>query len=79
MQTTFLIEIGFWVKNVEIRYYKNHMSKNKIEIIKCTTLWSFETYDEIVVRLTAIKFKKNSFCYLPSIHLSLAIQAFIFL
>ena len=30
MQTTFFIEIKFWIKDPEVRYYKNHINKKKI-------------------------------------------------
>ena len=42
------------------------------------TLWSLEIYGKIIIRLKAIKFSEDSFCYLSSIHFSLAIQAFMF-
>ena len=33
MQITFFIEIKFMIKNLEVRYYINHMLKNRIKDI----------------------------------------------
>lgn len=31
MQTTFFIEWGFWVEDLKVRQYKDHINKNEIE------------------------------------------------
>ena len=31
MQTTFFIELGFWVEDLKVRYYKSHIGRNKIK------------------------------------------------
>ena len=74
MQITFLIEIGFWAKNLEVKHYEDYMSGNKIKDIKYTSLCSLKIYSEIVVRLKAIKYKINIICYLSSLFLGLAIK-----
>ena len=43
------------------------------------TLWSLKIYSEIVIRLKAIKYKEDSFCYLFSYHLDFGLQAAYFL
>ena len=33
MQTSFFVEIKFWVENLRVKYYKDHVNKNRIEDI----------------------------------------------
>ena len=78
MQTIFLIEIGFCVKDLKIRYYKDIVNRKKIKSIRYAILWRFETYGGIVVRLKAIKYNENSFYYLFFYPLTLAFRLPIF-
>ena len=48
---------------------------NRGKKIEGMTLWSLETYGEIVVRLKAIKYKEDSFCYFCSYLPVLGLQA----
>ena len=31
MQTTFFVEFRFWVKDLEVRCYNNHLSRNEVK------------------------------------------------
>ena len=44
MQTTFLIELRFWLEDLEAKYYKDHVSKKRIEDKRWMTLQSLKTY-----------------------------------
>ena len=47
MQTTFFIKIRFWVEDLKMRYYKNHMSGYKIESIRYVTLCNLKYMVEL--------------------------------
>ena len=47
MQTTFFVELRFWVEGLEIRRYKDYVSKRKILDRMGMTLQSLETYGYI--------------------------------
>ena len=66
MQINFLIKNRFWVANLRGKCYKDHMSRSRIENIRYIILWNLKTYDKIVVRLKAIEYKEDFFCYLSS-------------
>ena len=46
MQTTFLVEMGFWLEGLVARCYKDHVSKRMLGRMGMT-LWSLETYGYI--------------------------------
>ena len=47
MQIIFFIELRFWVKNLNIRYYKSYVGRNKIKNKIDINLQSFEIYKQI--------------------------------
>ena len=62
----FSIEIRFWVEDLKVKYNKNYIDRSKIYNKRYTILWSFETYSRILVKLKAIKYKKDFSYYLSS-------------
>ena len=44
------------MEDLEVRFYKNLVSRSEIKVIRYVTLYIFEIYGRIVVRLKIIKF-----------------------
>ena len=47
MQTTFFVELRFWVEGLEAKHYKDHVGKKRIKDKISMTLWSHKTYGYI--------------------------------
>ena len=71
MQTTLFVEFNSGWK-AWAKCYKDHVDGKRVESM---TLWSFEMYGRIIVRLKAIKYKENFFYYLFSYTLDFSLQA----
>ena len=69
MQTTFLIEVGFWVKGLIARCYKDHVSRKRILDRMGMTLRSLQTYGYIDSKTKSYQIQRKFlllFIFLPS-------------
>ena len=68
MQTTFLVELGFWLEGLEARHYKNHIKMKGIEDKMGMTLWSLKIYGYIDSKIKSYQIQKkiSSAIYFPT-------------
>ena len=68
MQTTFLIELRFWLEGLEAKYYKGHVSRKEIEDRMGITLWNLKTYRYIGSKIKSYQIHREFlllFIFLP--------------